>query len=219
MNRILRLYQYLAPLILFPLGYWLWFRSSGSHGFAAYAMTIPVLTAYIVPGIGTNVVRLWEFNTRLRLGRFRPHHGFVFGSATAVLAFGCSGIVLQGTGFGAVLTSGFVMASVLGFWNWLYDIYAIRADIIRVHNKPSFNGEGAEAIATDYAPAYFGMFGFIYGIALIIGHRNPDHLLLIWVQYQVISATVPVVFFMGLSRLRHGYWGVNPYQPVEGESE
>jgi len=43
---------------------------------------IPVLYAYIVPAVGTNVFRIWEFNTRLRLGRFRPHHGFVFGSAS-----------------------------------------------------------------------------------------------------------------------------------------
>jgi hypothetical protein len=38
------------------------------------------------PGVGTNVLKVWEFDTRLRLGRFRPHHGFVFGSATAMLA-------------------------------------------------------------------------------------------------------------------------------------
>ena len=46
---------------------------------------MPIAHAYIVPGIGTNVLRVWEFDTRLRLGRFRPHHGFVFGSATAML--------------------------------------------------------------------------------------------------------------------------------------
>jgi len=68
-------YQYAAPLVLLPLAYWLWLqRCAGEHRLAALALAIPVLFAYIVPAIGTNVLRIWEFNTRLRLGRFRPHH-------------------------------------------------------------------------------------------------------------------------------------------------
>ena len=73
-------YQYAAPLIVLPLAYWLWLeRMQGEHRLALLVLAIPVVYAYVVPAVGTNVLRVWEFNTRLKLGRFRPHHGFVFG--------------------------------------------------------------------------------------------------------------------------------------------
>src|SRR5688572_12641336 len=85
--RFFEVYQYAGPVLLLPLGYWLWSeRYDGNEPIVALAMSVPIVFAYVIPGIGTNWLRLWEFNTRLRLGRFRPHHGFVFGAATSVLA-------------------------------------------------------------------------------------------------------------------------------------
>ena len=78
------------PAVLTPLGALLWWRHTTETPAGAAAWLMPVLWAYIVPGIGTNVLRVWEFDTRLRLGRFRPHHGFVFGSATAMLGGWCT---------------------------------------------------------------------------------------------------------------------------------
>src|SRR5215210_554529 len=86
-RRAFEAYQYLAPAVLTPLAAWLWWRHYDGHlALAAIARLGPTAHAYIVPGICTNLLRVWEFDTRLRLGRFRPHHGFVFGSATAMLA-------------------------------------------------------------------------------------------------------------------------------------
>src|SRR4029450_10930906 len=86
MRRAFEAYQYVAPALFTPLAPWLWSLHSHGHlALAAIAHIVPIAYAYIVPGIGTNLLRVWEFDTRLRLGRFRPHHGFVFGSATAML--------------------------------------------------------------------------------------------------------------------------------------
>src|ERR1700704_2034849 len=87
MRRAFEAYQYVAPALLTPLAAWLWWRHyDGNVALTAIALVVPIAYAYIVPGIGTNLLQVWEFDTRLRLGRFRPHHGFVFGSATAILA-------------------------------------------------------------------------------------------------------------------------------------
>ena len=75
-------------------------------------MSLPITFAYVIPGIGTNWLRLWEFNTRFRLGRFRPHHGLVFGTATSLLAM----LTLEpgaSTGVLGILRGGFVLGSVL----------------------------------------------------------------------------------------------------------
>lgn len=167
-RRFFSLYQYLAPLVALPLAYWLWLESAGGdHRRAFWMVAVPVLFAYIVPAVGTNVLRVWEINTRLRLGRFRPHHGFVFGSATACIAWAALPSPEAG-GMPAALHAGFVIGSVLAFWNWLYDALAIRAGFLCVYTRSYAERRGPDAIAMDYAPPIFGLFGFGYGASAVL---------------------------------------------------
>lgn len=81
------MYQFAGPLLFTPLLAWFWTRRYPDHlAIAVMSVLVPVVYAYVIPGVGTNVLRLWESNTRFRLGRFCPHHGFVFGSATSFIA-------------------------------------------------------------------------------------------------------------------------------------
>ncbi len=84
-----RVYQYLGPVILLPLTYWLWWQRFEDHRLVFLILSIPIVTAYIVPGLGTNWLKLWDFQTRWKLGRFRPHHGLLFGSAASMFALIC----------------------------------------------------------------------------------------------------------------------------------
>ena len=181
----MRLYPYVAPLILAPLTFWLW------RGDPA-AWLVPILWAYIVPGIGTNVLKLWEFDTRLRLGRFRPHHGFVFGSATSMLAWLVH------------LWANHVWAYVLVLFvcNTVYDIVAIRAGILRVYTQAWADGRSATAIVLDYAPWFFGGFGAIYGAGIVYGQP--------WWLTLVLALTVPAAGYAVQSKLRYGHWGMHP---------
>lgn len=164
--RFFRVYEYAAPLVLLPVSYFLWLtRFDDRHDFVLLTMSLPIVFAYVIPGLGTNWLGLWEFNTRLRLGRFRAHHGFVFGSATSLLALLCLEGPTASAGWFDLFRAGFIMGSVLAFWNWLYDIHAIRAGLIVVYNRPYARRLGPEAIATAYAPVFFGTFGACYGIA------------------------------------------------------
>src|SRR5262245_21457731 len=167
MRRLFETYQYVAPAVLTPLAAWLWWRHYHGHsGLAAIALLVPIVHAYVVPGVGTNILGVWEFDTRLRLGRFRPHHGFVFGSATAMLVLLTLGEASQSASSGGLLRRGLVAAGVRGAVNWVYDVLAIRAGILRVYNQPWAEGQGPISIANDYAPWFFGGFGFVYGVGL-----------------------------------------------------
>ncbi len=166
--RFFNVYQYLAPVVLMPLAYWLWLGTArDDHRIALWMVAVPVLFAYIVPAVGTNVLRVWEINTRLRLGRFRPHHGFVFGSATACIAW-IAMPTLDSVGGLAALQAGFVLGSVLAFWNWLYDVLALRAGFLLVYTRSYAERRGPDAIAMDYAPPIFGLFGFGYGASAVL---------------------------------------------------
>lgn len=215
--RFFNVYQYAAPLVLAPLAYWLWLqRCAGEHRQAALALAIPVLFAYVVPAVGTNVLRVWEFNTRLRLGRFRPHHGFVFGSATSLFAL--AAVPAGATGPWEWLRAGFVLGSVLAFWNWLYDVEALRAGFLRVYTRSYAQGRGPEAIAMDYAPPIFGLFGVCYGFALVLAETALANAVG-WAPYLgflALAGTVciaaPVAGYVAWSYWRNGESGLRSYE-------
>ena len=126
MKKFFSLYQYIVPGLFFPLGYYFWLeRYQGDHALVILTLSLPVVFAYVIPGIGTNFFYLWEFNTRLRVGKFRPHHGFVFGTATSLFALMCFQGFPTETNVMSLLRSGFIVGTILAFWNWIYDIYAV----------------------------------------------------------------------------------------------
>jgi hypothetical protein len=220
--KFFNLYQYLAPLLLFPLSYTLWLRQfEGNHAFVLLMLSIPVLFAYIIPGLGTNWLRLWEFNTRLRLGRFRPHHGFVFGAATSLIALLCIGTPSANFSLLEFVRAGFILGSVLAFWNWLYDMLAVKAGFIVVYNKPYAENRGPEAIAADYAPILFGVFGLCYGLTLRLSQYyllelgRWDYYGLLLIGGNLAGLLVPVLAFIIYSTLRHGETGLTAYSKAQ----
>lgn len=216
------LYQYLAPAILTPVSFGLWWHTyQGNLRLTLMAWLLPILYAYIVPGIGTNVLKVWEFNTQLRLGRFRPHHGFVFGSATSTLVWICHGHTIAQT-WGDLARFSFVTASILGFWNLLYDIKAIKAGILKVYNQPMADQKDAEVIACDYAPWFFAGFGAIYGAGLGLAelitstlNMSNSAFAVYFLLILILAMTLPVLGYRRQSFARHGHSGCRPVQRNE----
>lgn len=212
----LRLYQYLGPLVLTPLSLALWWREYGDARQALVVWAIPVLWAYIVPGIGTNVCKVWEFDVAWKLGRFRPHHGFVFGSATSMLAWLVHGEAAHS--LADVVRQAFVLCAVLGFWNILYEIRAIRIGLLRVYNQPWADGAGPEAIALDYSPWFFGGFGAAYGACIAAlelhaaagGPLGAAEALALLGGGLLACIALPVLGFMRHSMKTHGHAGTRP---------
>lgn len=209
-------YALLAPAVLAPLTLWLWWQVYGDWPRTLNAWVVPVLWAYIVPGVGTNILKVWAFDTQLKLGNFRPQHGFVFGSATAFLAW-CAHTT-PATHWVGCLQSSFILAAVLGFWNILYDIAALKTGVLHVYNPPWAKGEGVEAIAHDYAPWFFGGFGAAYGLSLAgfewwcSVHGLPSTgATCAWLLCALLfSIAVPVFGFMQHSLRKHGHAGTRP---------
>ena len=212
-------YSWLAPAVLAPLSFWLWHGEyQGNLQLVAIVWGLPVLWAYVVPGIGTNVLKVWEFDTRFRLGRFRIQHGFVFGSATSMIAWLVHGNLVAD--FAGTLRTAFVLASVLGFWNLLYDIKALEAGVLRVYNQPWAEGRPASAVALDYAPWFFAGFGAVYGavIGLVEWHaaaiRSWPVTAGVLAAALAAACAVPTAGYMWRSMRLHGHPGTRPVKPV-----
>jgi hypothetical protein len=222
MRRAFEAYQYVAPALLTPLAAWLWWRHyDGDVALAAIALIVPIAYAYIVPGIGTNLLQVWEFDTRLRLGRFRPHHGFVFGSATAMLVLPVIGAPAANPTMLDVMARGMAVAVILGVLNWVYDALAIRAGFLKVYNQPWADGRDAWSIASDYAPWFFGGFGLIYASGLKLAESallaEPDTTRAVAVGLAILAATLtlPTLGYVIQSYARHGHHGCRPIMRAE----
>jgi hypothetical protein len=225
MKRFFNLYQYLVPLLLFPVAYLLWLRRlQGRHDLVLLVLMIPVLCSYVIPGIGTNVTKLWKFTTKIRLGNFRPHHGFVFGTGMSLLNLLClDPLPPAALGLYPLLRTGLITGTFTAFWNWVYDIYAIRAGFIEIYNRPWAAGEGPEAIAMDYAPMYFGLFGGLYAMEsrlieyYLLRLGRDDLYWYFCVGFCLLALTLPISLYMLLYYLRHGELGIWPHLPANDD--
>lgn len=214
MNKIFELYSYTAALILGPLSAYLWWKTYSNYSQWLLAWLIPILWAYIVPGVGTNLCKVWEIKSRFQLGRFRLQHGFVFGSATSLIVWF---IHQPAQCISAILIECFITCSVIGFWNVLYDILAIKAGVLCVYNQPWAEGKDTEVIVLDYATWVFGGFGFCYALVIssyeyIVFNYSPSFLFncLFFVVGLIICVTIPVLGVMAKSYKKYGHYGTKP---------
>jgi hypothetical protein len=220
--RFYNVYQFIAPLVFFPIAYWLWWRRfGGDHRLASLIMFVPVVSYYLLVGLGVMRFRMWRFNTWPTIRGMRPHHGFVISTAAALFFYLCLRMVPVGnTGLAGVLTAAFLGASVFGFWNWWYETYAIKSGFISIYTKLIADGATAEEAVTDYAPFFFGSMGACYGAFvktaedLLSGSHNPVSYWTVAVCGGGAMIVVPVVVYMIATRLRHGYWGLKSYADV-----
>jgi hypothetical protein len=215
-RRAFDLYAWLVPPILAPLSFWLWWHTTrGDLWLTLFAWLVPVVYAYVVPAVGTNLLKVWEFNTRFRLGRFRPHHGFVFGSATAALAW----LVYPGPAkdLADIAVTALLFGTVIGGVNIVYDIYAVRAGYLLVYNQPWAEGRTPTAIVMDYAPWFFGLFGVVYGAGLgiadyLAGNAVMEFSVFAWLFPVMLGAAAlfPVLIYRWQSFRHHGHSGCRP---------
>ncbi|MGD0722673.1 MAG: hypothetical protein ABR970_16690 [Roseiarcus sp.] len=216
-SRFFHLYAYACPAILTPLAFFLWRRHyDGNAQLAAVALGIPIAHAYLVPGIGTNVLKMWRFNARLKLGALRPHHGFVFGGATATLSLPIFPAPSAEPTASSILGVALGVGALLLFVNWIYDALALRHGVLEVYNQPWADGAGPWAIAADYACWFFGVFGLLYGAGLrfaegaLLAAPSWGEMLAIGAGLVIATAVLPTLGYICSSYLRHGHSGCRP---------
>jgi len=225
MKKFFNFYQYIAPIILFPLAYLIWYNTyNGNHQLIILTLSIPILFAYIIPNLGANVFQLWEFDTKFKMKNIRPHHGFLFGSATSVLVWICMIPSVQSIDLIIICRTGFIVGSLLAFWNWLYDLYAIKSGFLKVYNLAYHKGLGAGEIALDYAPIFFGIFGFCYGASLQINEyflleKESWNLFWLLLFVEVILIHIfSVAGYIVFSYIKTGTFGLKSYKGIGKKS-
>ena len=220
MKLFYQIYQIVVPITLFPFAYWLWLgRFGGNHAVAALVMFVPVIAYYIFVIIGITRLRLWEMNTWPTIKGMRPHHGFVIGTATGLVAYlSLHSMAVGRGGLSGILTVAFLVGSTLGFWSWWYETYAVKSGFISLYTKRISDGASAEEAVTDYAPLLFGSMGACHG-AMVKAAENmllPEHSMLLYWTIAVIGGValiaVPGFLYLVAHRIRYGESGLRSYR-------
>lgn len=220
MRQFYAYYQYVAFLILFPFSLYLWYTLLLNWQAVFLFTSMPVLVAYVIPALGTNVTKLWCFRTKYQMGNFRIYHGFVLGASINIFGYMLYRISpsytgLLESGFFALLSGGFI-----GFINWYYDIYAVKTGFIVVYNKAAYEKKSPHEIVMGYAPVYFFLFGSVYGVYLkAIQHYMAapyDGFLIVLLLLYAASLVLPTLGYALASYIRDGDTGLFRYRGNEG---
>ncbi|MEO9874523.1 MAG: hypothetical protein ABJM26_15310 [Anderseniella sp.] len=226
MKRFFHMYQYLGPVLLGPLAVWGWHvHYDGNWYLVGVALTVPIAHAYIVPGIGTNVLKMWSFNSKLKLGRFRPHHGFVFGSATSIIVLALMTTPAPAPSAADIIWTAVVCGTVLLLINWVYDALAIKSGYLEVYNQVWSEGGSHWAIAGDYVVWFFGLFGVIYGLGLrfaetiLLNEPTAPRAAMAIAATVIATITLPTLAYILTSWIKYRHYGLRPFAYAEKQGE
>jgi hypothetical protein len=129
-----------------------------------------LLFGYIIPGLGTNVFKLWAFKWKfMRLGNYFLHHGFMYAPYFAFslyCTFGTGGqkdIVQMIT----IVISNAFLQCFLTTW---HDYWGLRSGMIEIYNTPFREGKSAADIILDYGPVSYALFGGTYALACLAAY-------------------------------------------------
>ena len=161
-------YNYVYPFIGLPLLLWLWTRDENA-AFAGLVMGLPFVFGYLVPGIGTNILKLWRFRGHWVVGDYFIHHGFIY-AATMGLALYVGFVPAAGTGLWGLLGNMARTASIIGFVGWGHDLLAVRAGVIEIYNGPWKRGASPEAIVSHSTPLCYALLGAAYAGVATLGY-------------------------------------------------
>ena len=168
---VLFLIDFILPLPLTALMLYLWYMRTNSWSFSLYVILLPLLFGYVVPGIGTNVLKLWAFKWKfMRMGNYFIHHGFMYAPYFALslyLTFGNIGQISFIQAATIVISNTFLQC----FLTTWHDYWGVKSGMIEIYNRPYSEGKSAAEIILDYGPIAYALSGCTYAISCLVAYR------------------------------------------------
>lgn len=222
MKHFYTFYQFIVPLIFFPFTYWLWWnRLNHNYAVTSLVIFVPVVSYYIFVVVGITHFRLWKMNTRPAIKGVRPHHGFVLATGMGLLTYVSMHLIpTTAEGIGSVFNAAFLGASVIGFWNWLYETYAIKSGFISIYTKKVADGASAEEAVSDYAPLLFGSMGACYAAMVkvaentLLTHYSQLNYWAIALIGGAALIFIPAGLYLLMHKIKHNESGLKSYIDV-----
>ena len=190
----MRIWVYALPFPLFLAMYFAWLSWSNSRAFALYVMLLPLVYGYVVPGIGTNILKKWRFNGPWVVGSYYAHHGFMYAANMSPLLFlSFLGSPLNVISVGVVVRIILCTAALHGYVLWIHDVFIVKLKMVEIFNPPAYQNRSPEEIVFYYAPLCFFLIGLTYAVSSVLAF---------WVfvvRHQVTMASVTCLCLVGMA--------------------
>lgn len=201
---------YVLPVPVTLITGWLWWRWSGSAALALHMTLLPVVFGYVVPGIGTNVLKRWRFHGPWVIGNYYKHHGFVWAANLSPVLLLCFlGTPHAEPGAGTVLRVLVCAGCVAAARGWIYDLGLLRHGCLEI-TIPGLEGRSPEELANYYVPLCFFTVGLAYALGgltafslfVVDGRGDPAAHLRVWLVGFGMMALLPALAFEWRDRWR-----------------
>ncbi len=160
----------ILPFVALPILIWFWNRVGGI-AFTILVLGLPFVFGYLVPGIGTNVLKMWRFRDSWVIGNYFIHHGFIYASTMGLVM--CFAFFTPANNDWLTLLGNMARgAGILGFVLWTHDLIAIREGMMEVYNEPWKRGAPPEVIVAQYAPLCSSLLGASYASIVTLGYQT-----------------------------------------------
>lgn len=164
---------YVLPVPVTLAMAWLWRWWSGSAAFAGYVTLLAVFFGYLVPGIGTNLMKKWRFFGPGLVGNYYVHHGFIWAANLGPALFlSFLGTPREALGWGTVLRVLLATGAIHAYKGWGYDIALLRHGFTEVTSVPRLRGKSPEEVAGHYAPVCFFLIGMTYALGALVAYHE-----------------------------------------------
>jgi hypothetical protein len=156
-----KMFVFFVPVPGCVLSFFLWRWRTSSTLFALFAVLLPLVYGYAMPGIATSLMGKWRFKGGIRLGGIYVHHGFIYASKLSLLLFACSYCLNPAEATIPMLVSaGFAFSATYALVAWIDEIFLLKNDMVQL-NAPGSEMSPAER-TFKYAPASFSAIGATY---------------------------------------------------------
>lgn len=139
-----------------------WWRFSGDLKVVSVAVLLPLVYGYVMPFIGINILKNWQFKGGWRIGGMYVHHGFMYASKLSFFGFAPLMILSIEMPVWILNCLWIGMTSVLyACTAWLQDHLSFSFGIV-IDPK-----SGLSLNVNRYAPVCFSLIGLLYTAGLV----------------------------------------------------
>ncbi len=143
-----------------------WRQMSGDWSLVVVAVLLPLIYGYVMPFIGINILRNWQFLGGWRIGGMYVHHGFMYASKLSL--FGLVPLLILPKDLPAVVFyTVFLLVTTLLYTAtaWLQDHLSFSFGMVVVPKT------GGKLNVNLYAPLCFSLIGLLYSAGLMLCHH------------------------------------------------
>jgi hypothetical protein len=163
--------DYVIPIPLTILMYFLWETKTDSSTYSFFILLLGLVYGYIVPGISSNIFKLWKFKWPFQFRNVFYNHGFIYTSYLALILYLVFPDNIQLSDFNIVriVISNFALFAIVVSH---HEIMAIKGGMMKSLNSVAEQGKSAVEVVTYFSFLCFGFLGASYAYCCIFAYQK-----------------------------------------------